>query len=214
MRILVTGFEPFGDDSENASIRAVDLLDERWPEDDPVQLVTGVLPVVFGAAGTVLLELVARYRPDAVITVGEAGGRSSVTPERLAVNEMNARIPDNAGRQPAGEQIFETGGDRRTTLDVDALAAAISTAGVASEVSDDAGRFVCNYVAFVAYGLEAPAAFVHVPAVRSEGSATVGSETDADAVTADSAGVTFDDLAEALAAAVREVSRQITATAG
>ena len=207
MRILVTGFEPFGNDSENASIRAVNLLDERWSDDDPVQLVTGELPVVFGAAGSALFELAARYRPDAVIAVGEAGGRSAVTPERVAVNNMDARIPDNAGRQPVGEQIFETGGDRHSRLDIDALADAMTATGVASEVSEDAGRFVCNYVAFVAYGLDVPAAFVHVPAVRSAGAATVGAETDAGVPGVSD--LTIEEISNALEAAVREVARQV-----
>lgn len=209
MRILVTGFEPFGDDTENASIRAVDLLQDRWSEDAEVQLVTGQLPVAFGAAGTVLLELVARYRPDAVLTVGEAGGRSSVTPERVGVNEMRARIPDNAGLQPDGDAIFEHGArDREASLDVAALTEAIEAAGVAAEVSEDAGRFVCNYIAYIAYGLEVPAAFIHVPAVRSTGTATVGAETDAAAQTP-STGLGFDDLADALEAAVLAAAEQV-----
>ncbi|MGO3136416.1 MAG: pyroglutamyl-peptidase I family protein [Agrococcus casei] len=205
MRILVTGFEAFGDDSENASIRAVDLLDERWQAGGEVQLVTGELPVAFGAAGTVLLELVARYRPDAVLAVGEAGGRASVTPERIGVNEMDARIPDNVGLQPAGEPIFEHGArERAATLDVEGIAGAIEAAGVPAAVSEDAGRFVCNYVAYLAYGLEVPAAFVHVPAVRSEGVATVGAETDARVGGGTS--LTIEQLADGLAAAVAFVA--------
>ena len=207
MRILVTGFEPFGDDAENASIIAVDLLAERWQHDD-VQLVTGRLPVVFGAAGAALRELVGRWLPDAVVAVGEAGGRSAVTPERQGVNEMTARIPDNAGQQPVGQPIFDGGPEvRAATLDVNALADAISAAGVAAEVSDDAGRFVCNAVAYLLPGLGIPAAFVHVPAVRSAGTATVGAETDESSGQATS--LSFDELAVALEAVVLDAARQV-----
>ncbi|WP_293698382.1 pyroglutamyl-peptidase I [uncultured Agrococcus sp.] len=208
MRILVTGFEPFGDDTENASITAVNMLDGRW-SDENVQIVTGALPVTFGTAGTVLHELVARYRPDAVLAVGEAGGRTSVTPESRAVNDMDARIPDNAGLQPRAQPIFEDGPKfRESALDVEAIADAVRGAGVASEVSDDAGRFVCNYIAYLVAGLEVPGAFIHVPAVRSEGEASTGAETDPGTVPAASE-LGFEDLATALEAAVHETARQL-----
>ncbi|HIY67294.1 MAG TPA: pyroglutamyl-peptidase I [Candidatus Agrococcus pullicola] len=208
MRILVTGFEAFGDDTENASITSVNMLDGRW-SDDSVQLVTGALPVAFGTAGTVLHELVARYRPDAVIAVGEAGGRTSVTPESRAVNDMDARIPDNAGLQPRAQEIFEGGQKfRESTLDVEAIADAVRGAGVASDVSDDAGRFVCNYIAYLVAGLEVPGTFIHVPAVRSEGAASTGAETDPGATPATSE-LGFEDLAKALEAAVHETVQQL-----
>lgn len=212
MRILITGFEPFGADSENASQSAVDLLADRWSHES-VQLLTGILPVEFGRAGTALHELVARYRPDAVIAVGEAGGRSRVTPEARGVNEMDARIPDNAGLQPRSEAIFPAGpAERPATLDVQALADAADAAGVPAEVSEDAGRFVCNYVAYLLGGIEVPAAFVHVPAVRSAGTATVGGETDAvraPAVDSSDPVLGFDDLATALEAIALDAARQV-----
>lgn len=208
MRILVTGFEPFGNDTENASITAVNMLDAKWSNTD-VQLVTGELPVAFGTAGVVLHELVARYRPDAVIAVGEAGGRLVVTPESLAVNEMDARIPDNAGLQPRNQPIYEGQPDHRIPkLDPEALADAISGEGVRAEVSGDAGRFVCNYVAYLVAGLDIPGAFIHVPAVRSEGEATTGAETDPDAALRKKS-MGFEDLATALSAAVHETVQQL-----
>ena len=211
MRILLTAFEPFGADTENASLVAVDRLAERWDAEGDVQILTGVLPVVFGAAGTALRELVARYQPDAVLAVGEAGSRSKVTPELHGYNEMDARTPDNAGLQPRGEQIFAGGPVARpATLDVPAITEAIAAVGIPAEVSDDPGRYLCNYVAYLAAGLEAPAAFIHVPAVRSSGVATVGAETDPEAAVSAPA-LTFDDLVAALDAVVRETARQVTA---
>lgn len=210
MKLLVTGFEPFGQDAENASERAMGALVSRWLHvGTPGVEVVGVrLPVVFDARP--LLDAVARHRPDRVLCLGEAGGRVALTPERFGVNLMDARIPDNAGRQPRGVPVEPGGPERRTaTWDPEPFARAMSDAGWVSRVSDDAGRFVCNSTAYVAYGLGVPALFCHVPALRTDGVATVGAETDpAGPVGAGSTGGlrephTAGDLADALAAGLR-----------
>lgn len=209
MRILVTAFEPFGGDAENASLEAVRRLEATRAErpQPGVEMVVGVLPVAFGEADRALAALVAEHRPDAVVAVGEAGGRTAVTPERWGVNEDDARIPDNAGAQPRHEPIDPDGPERRASgLDVEALVAAIEDAGVPAEASDDAGRFLCNHVAYLVAGLDVPGGFVHVPAVRSSGVAGVGGETDAGAAPVD-AGLGFDDLGRALEAIVGAVAR-------
>ena len=165
MQVLVTGFEPFGGDDENASAAAVGALRG---------VATGILPVEFGASGARLLELVAEHGPDVVMCVGEAGLRRHVCVERRARNLIEARIPDNAGVQPHGEVIDPSRPDwLETSLDVAKLA------GNDAVVSDDAGLFVCNYLYFRALAdLDVPAVFVHVPAVRTRGHASVGAETD------------------------------------
>nr|WP_108870731.1 hypothetical protein [Tessaracoccus timonensis] len=198
MRILVTSFEPFGGDPENASREAMRALLAGWSEPG-AELVGAELPVVFDAAP--LHAAVAEYRPDAVVCLGEAGGRRAVTPERVAVNEMRARIADNAGAQPDGEEIVAGGaGERAASLDVDALVRAMREAGWAAAPSVDAGRFVCNFVAYHAYGLGVPAVFIHVPALRSAGEASVGAETGgAMAASTGREPRTFAELGEALA---------------
>ena len=198
MRILVTSFEPFGGDPENASREAMRALLAGWSEPG-AELVGVELPVVFDAAP--LHAAVAEHRPDAVVCLGEAGGREAITPEHVAVNEMRARIADNAGFQPQGESIVAGGeGERTASVDVDSLVRAMSEAGWAAEPSVDAGRFVCNFVAYHAYGLGVPAVFIHVPALRSAGEATVGAETGgAMAASKGRAPRTFADLGEALA---------------
>lgn len=216
MRILVTAFEPFGGDPENASLEAVRRLEQAW-RDDPqpgIELATGTLPVAFAAAGPALGALVERHAPDAVLAVGEAGGRSAITPERWAVNQDDARIPDNAGDQPRGTAIEADGPERRPSgLDVDALVSAILAVGLPALASDDAGRFLCNHVAYLVAGLPVAGGFIHVPAVRSSGTASVGDETDpgssadASVITHQGRALTFDDLALALAAAVRAIAR-------
>lgn len=207
MRILVTAFEPFGGDAENASREAVLLLAERGVTG--VELAVGVLPVAFATAPPALRALVAEHAPDAVLAVGEAGGRAVVTPERQGRNRVDARIPDELGDQPRDATIDDGPALRVATLDVDALVAAIRAAGVPAEASDDAGGFVCNRIAVEVAGLPVPAAFVHVPAVRSVGVAGVGEETDAVAGVATA--LSFGDLATALGACVASAAAQVAA---
>ncbi|HET8868685.1 MAG TPA: SRPBCC domain-containing protein, partial [Agrococcus sp.] len=181
MKILVTGFEPFGGDPENASLEAVQRLERAWADDPQpgIELVTGTLPVAFATAGVRLAELVDEHAPDAVLAIGEAGSRSAITPERWGVNADDARIPDNAGDQPRGTPIDADGPPRRDSgFDADALVAALLGVGLPADVSEDAGRFLCNHIAYLVGGLAVPGGFVHVPAVRSRGTATVGAETD------------------------------------
>ncbi|SDS00606.1 pyroglutamyl-peptidase I family protein [Agrococcus carbonis] len=222
MKILVTGFEPFGGDPENASLEAVRRLKAAWADapQPGIELVTGALPVAFATVGPALDALVDAHRPDAVLAVGEAGGRSAITPERWAVNEDDARIPDNAGDQPRATRIDPGGPDRRASaFDADALVSAVLAVGLPADASADAGRFLCNHVAYLVAGLDVPGGFVHVPAVRSHGSATVGDETDpgadvtgtdararASAHTHDGRALTFDDLALGLGAMVRAIA--------
>ena len=170
MRILVTGFEPFGADTSNASEQTLKLLPQTVGEH---RIHTGVLPVSFKRSAQLLDELIAMHVPDVLVLLGEAGGRRQINLERFAVNQMSARIADNDGAQPDGERIEPAGPARRT-----------ATLTVPSELSfsEDAGRFVCNKIAFHAYGLALPAQFIHVPAVRpNQQRALVGAETDAGA---------------------------------
>lgn len=215
VRVLVTGFEPFGDDSENASAAAVRRLAQSadaLPE--AVEIVVGELPVEFGRAVEVLHGLIERHSPDAVVAVGEAGGRSVVTPERCARNERRGRIADNAGHQPGGEPILPGGPETRWAgVDLGAVLKAIVGVGVPARVSDDAGRFVCNEVAYAVNALAVPGVFIHVPALRSQGRAGVGAETDDPArrvadpdAEAEAVELTVDDLARALAAAAVAVA--------
>lgn len=206
MRILVTSFEPFGGDAENASAQAMRALLTRWSRPD-VELVGVELPCVFDDGPLALA--CTQYHPDKVLCIGEAGMRRRITPERRAINEATARIPDNAGQQPEGAVIVEDGpAERAATIDADDATAALRRAGWAAATSDDAGRFVCNWTAYLAYGLDVPALFVHVPALRSAGLAGVGAETDDGAHNDAPAGReprSFEDLAAALEVLVNEI---------
>lgn len=208
MRVLVTGFEPFGGETTNASGAVVARLAESW-DDEAIDLKTAVLPVEFEGGPEALVAAVTRLAPDVVLCLGEAGGRAVVTPERWAASLVDARIPDNAGAQPRAERL-DDGPDRLPSgLDVDALVEAVAAVGVSAEVSEDAGSFVCNAVFRAAVSqLDVPAGFVHVPALRPVGDARVGGETDARGPLP-APEMSEDDLDRAVAALVRTAAAQV-----
>ncbi|MDD7961773.1 pyroglutamyl-peptidase I [Microbacterium thalli] len=164
--VLLTGFEPFAGDSTNPSGDAVTRVAEEW--DGPERLVVEILPVEFDRAGRTLTELIATHQPDVIIATGLAGGRTGITPERVAINLMDARIPDNAGAQPV-DMPSRPGSPAAhfATLPVKAITAAIADAGAPASVSYSAGTFVCNHAMFTALDStdreSQRAGFIHVP---------------------------------------------------
>lgn len=131
---------------------------------------TTVLPVTFADAAATLLALVEEHHPCLVVATGLADGRDAVTPERVAVNLADARIPDNAGAQPLDEPVVAGGPAAYfSTLPVKAIGAALAEVGHPVALSHSAGTFVCNHVFYALLhhleGRDGPAAgFVHLPA--------------------------------------------------
>ena len=174
--VLLTGFEPFGGDAANPSGDAVRLVAAGW--DRPETLVTDILPVTFAGAAARLRDLLADHRPDVVIAAGLAGGRAAVGVERVAVNLIDARIPDNAGDRPIDRpSVAGSPAAHFATLPVKAIAVGIRAAGIPAEVSYTAGTFVCNHVMFTALdatgldttGTGTRAGFIHVPWASGQG---------------------------------------------
>ncbi|MBU6499596.1 MAG: pyroglutamyl-peptidase I, partial [Rhodospirillales bacterium] len=167
MKALVTGFDPFGGEAVNPSLEVIRRLP---PALGGMGLATQCLPVGFAAALPVLHAAIAREAPDIVLALGEAGGRSELSPERVAINVQDARIPDNAGDQPVDRAVVAGGPAAYfTTLPIKAAAAAMRAAGLPVQVSNSAGTFLCNHVF---YGLMHHAAvtggrwrggFMHLP---------------------------------------------------
>ena len=160
-KILVTGFEAFDKSALNPSAEIVKAL----IGDD---LVTGILPVVFGQASSKLKELIELHKPTAVLCLGLAVGRSEITPERIAINLDDARIADNAGNQPLGQRIIADGPDGHfSTLPIEKMVASMKAAGIPASISLSAGTFVCNHIFYVLqdYLKESniPSGFMHVP---------------------------------------------------
>ena len=166
-RVLLTGFDPFGDAAINPSWDAVELVASTWFHS--AELVTRRLPVTFGSAGRRLTEHVVAHTPDVVIAVGVAEGRAAVTPERVAINLRDARIPDNVGRQPVETPSIQGAPAAYfSTLPVTRIVSALRQAGIPSEASLTAGTYVCNDAFFALQhslkGLGVASGFIHVPA--------------------------------------------------
>ncbi|WP_434587442.1 pyroglutamyl-peptidase I [Streptomyces sp. A5-4] len=167
-RVLITGFAPFGGESVNPSWQAAFLVAAEPPAGLTVTAVE--LPCVFGESVDALRDAIRASTPDLVICLGQAGGRPGVTVERIGINIDDARIPDNAGDRPIDEPVVPGAPAAYfSTLPVKACVAALREAGVPAAVSNTAGTFVCNHVA---YGLghliatefpHARGGFVHVP---------------------------------------------------
>ena len=171
MKIIVTGFDPFGGDKINPSIECVKAL----PEIEGVELFRVELPTVFKESANRLNEVINDVKPDAVLCVGQAGGRPGVTMERIAINVDDARIPDNISQQPIDEVIqFDGEAAYFTTLPIKRIVNAIRKAGIPAEVSNTAGTFVCNHIMyqalFAATKADKPfkAGFMHIPFIPEQ----------------------------------------------
>ena len=159
-KILLSGFEPFGGASENPTRVLIKELERDFE--------TLVLPVVFGEASRRLIKKIDEIQPDVVIALGQAEGRDAITPERIAINCDDARIPDNVGNLLRNQPIIEGGADGYfSTLPIDQMVTAINEVGVPARVSLSAGTFVCNNVFYALQhhlrGTKTLSGFIHVP---------------------------------------------------
>lgn len=172
MKILVAAFDPFGGEKINPALEAVKKLEDTIAGAEIVKL---EIPTVFQKSGEVLRKKALEVKPDMILCVGQAGGRFALTPERVAINQDDARIKDNEGNQPIDVPIKEDGAPAYfATLPIKAMAAKIKEAGVPSAVSNSAGTFVCNHIMYQALYLSQkelnniPAGFIHVPYIPEQ----------------------------------------------
>lgn len=171
-KLLITGFDPFGGASINPAWEAVKQLPDQVGEYGLHKL---QIPTVFGEAAHTVLEAAREVKPDVILCVGQAGGRAAVTPERIAVNIRDARIPDNKGYQPVGEYVAAEGPAAYfATVPVKEMAAAVAGAGLPGTVSNSAGAFVCNDTLYAVLhffrGTATRVGFIHVPWLPEQGS--------------------------------------------
>ena len=146
MKILVTGFDPFGGEAVNPAYEAVKLLPDNIAGAEIVKL---EIPTEFKRSMEFLEEAISREMPDAVISVGQAGGRAEITPERVAINLADARIPDNAGNQPEDEALIADGPAAYfTTLPLKKMVKSVQDRGIPCRISYSAGIYVCNSVMY------------------------------------------------------------------
>ncbi|MDR2078497.1 MAG: pyroglutamyl-peptidase I [Treponema sp.] len=171
MKLLLSAFDPFGGDMVNPALEAVKLVPDTIGDTGIVKL---EVPTVFRKSIACLVAAMEKEKPDVVLCVGQAGGRFDITPERVAINVDDARIPDNEGNQPVGP-IYEDGEAAYfATLPIKAMVKKIREAGLPSSISNSAGTFVCNHIM---YGLlyhiarsfpRIKGGFVHVPFIPEQ----------------------------------------------
>jgi pyroglutamyl-peptidase len=166
MKILLTGFEPFGKATSNPSGEIVKQISGD-------NIVTAILPVAYAKSAERLLALIEEHNPDVVICLGQAEGRTEITPERVAINLDDARLADNEGVLRSDIKIIDGGPDAYfSTLPVKEIVEAIKAKGVPAAVSLSAGTFLCNHVFYVAQnkfaGTNVRSGFVHVPLMDSQ----------------------------------------------
>ncbi|MGR5208443.1 pyroglutamyl-peptidase I [Vibrio alfacsensis] len=165
-KILITGFEPFGGESINPALEAVNKLANA--KIDGGEIVVCEVPVTRYESLDTIITAIEIHQPDYVITIGQAAGRAGITPERVAINVDDFRIPDNGGNQPIDEPVVMDGPDAYfSTLPIKAITRTLQEQGIPCQVSNTAGTFVCNHVF---YGIQhylrdknIGHGFVHIP---------------------------------------------------
>ena len=172
MKLLLTAFDPFGGSPINPALEAVRLVPDRIGD---VEIIKLEVPTVFGKSIDTVIARMAEVRPDAVLCIGQAGGRYDLTPERVAINLDDARIPDNEGNQPIDVPVFNDGAPAYfSSLPIKAMVAGIREAGLPASISNTAGTFVCNHLMYgVLYHIARSfpgvrGGFMHVPFVPSQ----------------------------------------------
>lgn len=172
MRVLITGFDKFGGESINPSSLCVNSLSDVI---DNIEIKKVTLPTVFKDSSRVLEENIKSFSPNIVICVGQAGGRSKITPERIAINIDDARIPDNIGNSPIDETIRKDGENAYfSTLPIKAIVDELNKNNIPSAISNTAGTFVCNHIMYEALYLTTKnypnikAGFIHIPYIEEQ----------------------------------------------
>jgi pyroglutamyl-peptidase len=175
-RILLTGFEPFHKSKLNPSQEIIRRISHRS------LVAKEVLPVTFGEASQKLISLINQHKPTVVISLGQAEGRKEITPERIAVNIDDARIPDNAGNSPKERAIVAGGPDAYfTTLPIKNLVEKLNENRIPASISLSAGTFVCNHIFYAMQhhcgGKAIKSGFIHLPLMNEQASEFPGLPT-------------------------------------
>ena len=169
-RVLITGFEPFGQDTVNASWEAVSRLEGRVGDWEVEKL---LVPTVFGVAAEKVLEAARELQPDVILCVGQAGGRAMVTPEMVAINLRDASIEDNAGKKPRDEPVAPGGSTAYfASVPVRKIVESVKGGGISCGISYSAGAYVCNDLFYSLRhhfeGSGTGVGFIHVPCLPQQ----------------------------------------------
>lgn len=173
MKILVTGFDPFNKEPINPAIESVKLLPDVIAGAEIIKL---EIPTVIYKSLTVIDQAIQEKDPDVILSIGQAGGNTEITVERVGINVNDCRIPDNEGNQPVDEPIYADGPDAYfSNLPIKAMVQRIRAVGIPASVSSTAGTFVCNQVLYGVRYLcahqypEKRSGFIHIPFMTSQG---------------------------------------------
>lgn len=172
MKVLVTGFDPFGGEKINPSIEAVKRLNDKIAGADIVKV---EIPTVFYKSIRRLEKALDEEKPDIAICVGQAGGRSRISIERVAINISDGRISDNEGNQPIDEVIFEEGDTAYfAKLPIKAMVKEMNKRNIPAEISNTAGTYVCNHLMYgLLYNIHKKypnmkGGFIHIPFIPEQ----------------------------------------------
>ncbi len=172
MKILLTGFDPFGGEPVNPAEEAVKRVSDNIRGAEVIKL---TIPTVQTKSVKAIEEAIEAHNPDIVISVGQAGGRFDITPERVAINMNDFRIKDNEGNQPTDEVIQEDGQPAYfTNLPVKAMVKHMNDNNIPATLSYTAGTFVCNHVMYgILYMIDKKypnikGGFIHIPYMTSQ----------------------------------------------
>ena len=170
MKILVTGFDPFGGEKINPALETIKRLPDTILG---AQIIKLEIPTVVGKSLAKIKEAVEKENPDAVLSIGQAGGRSEITVERVGINIDDCRIPDNEGNQPIDEPVVKGGPAAYfVTVPIKAIVGNIKAHKIPASISNTAGTFICNHVCYgVAHlaaqrtvaGKPMKSGFIHIP---------------------------------------------------
>ena len=172
MKVLITGFDPFGGESINPAWEAVKAMKDNI---DGIEVIKLQIPTVFKKSAEKLFAGIEEYKPDAVICIGQAGGRYDMSVERVAINMDDGRIPDNEGYQPIDTPVYEDGENAYfATLPIKGIVEEIKLAKIPASVSNTAGTYVCNHIMYsLLYyisknNLDIKGGFIHVPYITEQ----------------------------------------------
>ena len=170
MKILVTGFDPFGGEKINPALETIKRLPDAVLGARIIKL---EIPTVVGKSLAKIQEAVEKENPDVVLSIGQAGGRSEITVERVGINIDDCRIPDNEGNQPIDEPIVNGGPSAYfVTVPIKAIVEKIKANKIPASISNTAGTFICNHVCYgvahlaaarTAVGKPMKSGFIHIP---------------------------------------------------
>jgi len=167
MKVLLTGFDPFGGETVNPAYEAVKMVNDTIEGATVIKI---EIPTVFKKAVNVIDQAIQEHQPDIVLAIGQAGGRAAIAVERVGINVDDARIPDNEDQQPIDETIFEDGQNAYfSNLPIKRMVDEMKKVNIPALVSNTAGTYVCNHVLYsIMYLIDKKyptkrGGFIHVP---------------------------------------------------